>query len=106
MDPKICHAIAGRRLVMFAYGGALRVVEPHLYGVTTAGHEALSAWMRPGWSRVDPEGGWRMYRQDGLAALQVLPETFEGARPDFNPAGPHFQEIYCRVGPAETPDPL
>ncbi len=97
MDPRICRAIDGRRLLMFSYSGTVRVVEPHLYGVTTAGHEALSAWMRPGWSRVDPEGGWRMFRQDGVTALQILPEAFEGPRPDFNPADPHFHEIYCSV---------
>lgn len=101
MDLRICEAIAARRLLMFAYGGVLRVVEPHLYGVSTAGHPALSAWMRPGWSRVDPEGGWRMYRLDGVSALQVLPEGFAGPRAEFNPEDPHFTEIYCRVEPVE-----
>jgi hypothetical protein len=95
VDVRICEAIASRRLLMFAYGGVLRVVEPHLYGLTTAGHEALSAWMRPGWSRADPQGGWRMYREDGLSALQILPEPFAGPRPGFNPADPHFREIFC-----------
>jgi hypothetical protein len=95
MDLRICQAIADRKLLMFAYGGALRVVEPHLYGVSTAGHEALSAWMRPGWSRADPKGGWRMYRQDGLTALQILPEEFAGPRPGFNPSDAHFREVYC-----------
>jgi hypothetical protein len=106
MDLRICQAIAERRLLMFGYGGAVRVVEPHLYGVTTADHEALSAWMRPGWSRVDPEGGWRMYRTDGIVELQLLPEQFEGARPDFNPRDPHFTEIFCRLTPElpEMPD--
>ena len=85
---------------MFSYGGVVRVVEPHLYGRTTAGHEALSAWMRPGWSRADPEGGWRMYRLDGVEDLQVLPEGFAGPRPDFNPADPHFVDVFCRVEPA------
>ncbi|HEU4629754.1 MAG TPA: hypothetical protein VFS08_08400 [Gemmatimonadaceae bacterium] len=103
MDPRICQAIAERRLLMFGYGGVVRVVEPHLYGVTTAGHEALSAWMRPGWSRVDPEGGWRMYRTDGIVELQALPERFDAARPDFNPRDPHFTEIYCRLTP-ELPE--
>ena len=103
MDLRICQAIAERRMLMFGYGGAVRVVEPHLYGVTTAGHEALSAWMRPGWSRVDPEGGWRMYRTDGIIELQALPERFDAARPDFNPRDAHFVEIFCRLTP-ELPE--
>ena len=82
---------------MFGYQGTVRVVEPHLYGLTTAQHEALSAWMRPGWSRTDPDGGWRMFRLDGVAELQALPERFDGPRPDFNPDDPHFIETFCRL---------
>jgi hypothetical protein len=98
MDARICNAIAHRQLLMFAYGGAVRVVEPHLYGLSTAGHEALSAWMRPGWSRIDPEGGWRMYRVAALENLQVLPEHFDAARPGFNAQDPHFVDVFCVLG--------
>jgi hypothetical protein len=97
MDLRICDAIEKRRLLMFAYGGLVRTVEPHLYGQSTAGHEALSAWMRAGWSRTDPEGGWRMFRLDGVTDLQVLPEEFPDSRPDFNPGDPHFTEIFCSI---------
>lgn len=97
MDLRICTAIAERRLLMFRYGGVMRVAEPHLYGVTTAGHEALSAWMRPGWSRTDPDGAWRMFRLDGVGELQALPEQFAAPRPDFNPDDAHFTDVFCRV---------
>ena len=97
MRDDLCRAIAERRLVMFAYGGQVRVVEPHLLGRTTAEHDALSAWMRPGWSRTDPDGAWRMFRLDGIAELQLLPETFDVPRPDFNRDDPHFVEAYCRL---------
>jgi hypothetical protein len=93
----ICQAIAERRLLMFGYGDAVRVVEPHLYGLNTAGHEALSAWLRPGLSRADPEGGWRMFLVDQLRGAQLLPETFEGPRPDFNPNDQHFTQAFCRL---------
>ncbi len=101
MDLRICHAIAERTLLMFSYRGAMRVAEPHLYGRNTAGHDALSAWMRPGWSRTDPEGGWRMFLADELEALSLLPERFERARPDYNPGDPHFEAVYCQV-PADA----
>ena len=97
MNPVICRAVAERQLLMFGYKGVVRVVEPHLYGLSTAGHEALSAWMRPGWSRADPEGGWRMFRVDALEQVQMLPEAFAGPRPDFNPDDPHFTEVFCRL---------
>ena len=94
---RVCAAIAARRLLMFAYGGVVRVVEPHLCGQTTAAHDALSAWMRPGWSRTDPEGGWRMFRLDGMDDVQALPETFPAPRADFNPEDPHFVEVHCSL---------
>jgi hypothetical protein len=101
MDLRICDAIANRRLLMLGYKGVLRVVEPHLYGLTTTGREALSAWMRPGWSRVDPEGGWRLFHTDDFRELQALPERFDGARAGFNPADAHFVEVFCHVAPAD-----
>jgi hypothetical protein len=97
MDLRVCNAIRRRNLMMFGYRGTVRVVEPHLYGRTTAGNEALSAWMRPGWSRTDPEGGWRMFLLDELTDVAVLPELFPAARPDFNPDDRHFTEVFCRV---------
>jgi hypothetical protein len=93
----ICDAIRTRRLLMFAYGGLVRVVEPHIFGVNTAGHEALSAWLRPGYSRTDPAGGWRMYRADGISALQRLDEPFAGPRPGYNPGDPHLETVYCSL---------
>jgi hypothetical protein len=106
MDLRICHAIAGRSLLMFGYAGVVRVVEPHLHGRTTAGHEALSAWMRPGWSRTDPEGGWRMFRLDEVRDLQILPGRFDAPRADFNPRDPHFEQVFCRVAvPGDEPPP-
>jgi hypothetical protein len=86
---------------MFGYGEAVRVVEPHLYGVNMAGNEALSAWLRPGLSRADPEGGWRMYLAEDLRRMQALPEIFRGARQGYNPNDPHFTEVYCRLNRAD-----
>lgn len=106
MDLRLCTAIAERRLLMFGYGGMVRVVEPHAYGRSAEGNELLSAWMRPGWSRTDPQGGWRMYRVDQLELTQMLPETFDGPRPDFNAAEPNIAEVFCQLDgpPRAVPD--
>jgi hypothetical protein len=85
VDLRICHAIGERALLMFGYKGTVRVAEPHLYGRNTAGHDALSAWMRPGWSRTDPEGGWRMFLVEELEAISVLPDGFAGPPPRVQP---------------------
>ena len=93
----ICDAIRRRRLLMFAYADQLRVIEPHAYGASSAGHELLSGWMRAGLSRIDPEGGWRNFRMDQLTALQPLDELFI-PRPDYNPEDARWGEVYCRIG--------
>jgi hypothetical protein len=95
----LCEAIRRRRLLMFEYGDRMRVVEPHLYGVNTAGREALSAWLRPGHSRADPDGGWRMYLVEGMHAVQLLPDAFDAPREGFNPDDPHLPEVFCRLAP-------
>lgn len=91
----ICEAIKKRRLLMFGYGDLVRVVEPHAFGVNSAGHEMLSAWLRPGLSRNDPEGGWRNYLTSDITNVQMLDETFAGSREGFNPADPRMREVYC-----------
>ena len=98
MNQVICDAIATRRLLMFAYGDSVRLVEPHVYGCNTAGHDALSAWLRPGYSRADPEGGWRMFLLDNMHSIGVIPEPFT-PEPSYNPEDPHFATVFCRVQP-------
>jgi hypothetical protein len=93
----ICDAIKKKRLLMFGYGDFVRVVEPHLFGVNSAGHEMLTAWLRAGYSRSDPEGGWRNYLSTEIDALQMLDETFEGARDGFNAGDPRMRDVYCSV---------
>ena len=93
----ICDAVRARRLLMFAYGGVVRVVEPHALGVNTAGHEALSAWLRAGHSRTTPAGGWRMYLLDGISALQRLDDGFDAPRPGYNPGDPHLVTVHCSL---------
>ena len=101
MDPVICAAVERCQLLMFGYKGVVRVVEPHLYGRLSDGREALSAWMRPGWSRTSPDGGWRLFHADALERVQGLPELFAGPREGFNPEDPLFAEVFCRVGSAQ-----
>ena len=44
MRQVICSAIAAQQLLAFSYEGSERIVEPHLCGHNTAGHDALLAW--------------------------------------------------------------
>ena len=97
----ICEAIQRRRLLMFGYGDFVRVVEPHMFGVNSAGHEMLSAWLRPGHSRSDPDGGWRNYLTSEITNLQMLDEAFERPRPGYNADDPRMRDVFCRLAGAD-----
>ena len=97
LHARLCAAITRRSLVMFEYGDLIRVVEPHRFGVNSAGHEMLSGWLRAGYSRSDPAGGWRNYLLSDVSALQVLDAPFAGTRPGYVAHDPRMREVYCEL---------
>jgi hypothetical protein len=103
---QLCGAIARRSLIMFEYGDLIRVVEPHRFGVNSAGHEMLSGWLRAGYSRSDPAGGWRNYLLSEVDALQVLDAPFAGPRPGYVANDPRMRDVFCQLtlSAADAPD--
>src|SRR5438045_8283684 len=102
---QLCGAIRRRSLVMFEYGDLIRVVEPHRFGVNSAGHEMLSGWLRAGYSRSDPAGGWRNYLIHDISALQVLDAPFAGARPGYA-HDPRMREVFCELSTSVDDMPI
>jgi len=102
---QLCAAIRRRSLVMFEYGDLIRVVEPHRFGINSAGHEMLSGWLRAGYSRSDPAGGWRNYLLSDVSALQVLDAPFAGTRPGYTVHDPRMREVHCQLDLAEADAP-
>jgi hypothetical protein len=102
---QLCAAIRRRSLVMFEYGDLIRVVEPHRFGINSAGHEMLSGWLRAGYSRSDPAGGWRNYLLSDVSALQMLDAPFAGTRPGYAAHDARMREVYCELEPAEVVAP-
>ncbi|HEV7994416.1 MAG TPA: hypothetical protein VGP25_21520 [Gemmatimonadaceae bacterium] len=103
---QLCAAIARRSLVMFEYGDLIRVVEPHRFGVNSAGHEMLSGWLRAGYSRSDPAGGWRNYLLTEVSALQVLDAPFAGTRPGYAAHDPRMRDVFCELTPTAADAPV
>lgn len=99
---QLCVAIRRRSLVMFEYGDLIRVVEPHRFGINSAGHEMLSGWLRAGYSRSDPAGGWRNYLLSDVSALQVLDAPFAAARPGYTAHDPRMREVHCQLDLADA----
>ena len=97
LDRQLCEAITRRWLVMFEYGDLIRVVEPHRLGINSAGHTMLSGWLRAGYSRSDPAGGWRNYLLSDVRSLQVLAAPFAAARPGYAAHDPRMREVFCQL---------
>ena len=97
MNVVICDAIRARRLLRFVYDGYERVVEPHLYGVNSAGHEAIRAYLVRGWSASETSPGWRMYLIDRMHDVAALAESFDGPRGEYNPDDSQMVRVYCRI---------
>lgn len=104
LDTLICEAIGGRKLLMYEYGGLIRLVEPHLLGATAGGNALLSGWLRPGYSRSDPNGGWRTWRVDRITSAQVIDYRFDAPRPGYNPDDPRMAHVVCALPAAEPRD--
>ena len=103
---QLCSAITRRSLVMFEYGDLIRVVEPHRFGVNSAGHEMLSGWLRAGYSRSDPAGGWRNYLVHDIRALQVLEAPFAGTRPGYAAHDHRVALVYAELTPSSMEEPV
>ncbi|MDB4882984.1 MAG: hypothetical protein JWL95_1750 [Gemmatimonadetes bacterium] len=106
LGQQLCSAITRRSLVMFEYGDLIRVVEPHRFGINSAGHEMLSGWLRAGYSRSDPAGGWRNYLLSDVSALQVLDAPFAGTRPGYAPHDARMREVFCELTPSAADAPV
>jgi hypothetical protein len=104
LDRQVCEAITRRWLVMFEYGDLIRVVEPHRLGINSAGHVMLSGWLRAGYSRSDPAGGWRNYLLSDIRSLQVLAAPFAAPRPGYAARDARMREVFCQleVPPSST----
>ena len=106
LHAQLCAAITRRTLILFEYGDLIRVVEPHRFGVNSAGHAMLSGWLRAGYSRSDPGGGWRNYLVSDIRSLQLLDAPFAGTRPGFALHDPRMREVYAELTPTALELPV
>jgi len=95
----ICKAIAERRLITLKYeNGFDRMVEPHILGrKKNTRNDCLSGYLIGGYSESGELNSWRSYMIAKILSLSVLEQTFEGARPGYNPEDPSMGSIYCRL---------
>jgi hypothetical protein len=85
-------------LLRFVYGDIIRLIEPHLYGMTEKENEALLGWMvQSGQGSPIKEPAWRMFRTAELSSLTLTTGTFPGPRQGFNREDARFQRVFCSL---------
>ena len=76
MNSKIINAIKSQNVITFHYEGGPRIVEPHCYGLTTRGNEAIRAYQIDGYSSSG-EMGWKLFDLSKAGSIEVLSEVFD-----------------------------
>jgi hypothetical protein len=98
LDSQLRSAIANRRLIRFAYGGAVRIAEPHDYGMRD-GQTKLLAYQREKAGRKDRNArGWRWLDTAKIQDCTVLEDTFSGTREAADQQHHHWDVLFARVG--------
>lgn len=89
MNTKMTKAIQNKKLLHFYYKNEVRRVEPHIYGIDTKGHEALSAYQIG--------KGWRFFHVNEITSLESSDEHFYSPRTDYNSNDDSFSTVYARI---------
>lgn len=76
MNQTINGAIKQRRILSVFYDGSSRLVEPHVYGINSAGHEAVSCYQIGGGSASGNPEGWKMLWISKLGSVTMNEQKF------------------------------
>ncbi len=95
MNLKIISAIKNQNVIEFYYEDELRTVEPHCYGVTTAGNEGLRAYQIGGYSSSGSMG-WKMYDLGKADSIEITDDTFE-VRSGYRRGDKGMSRIYAEI---------
>ena len=92
----ICNAIKNCRQISIVYDGQVRIVDPYLIGITTAGNETLRAYQVRGYSERGGLPAWRIFTLKKISGVEILNTSFT-IRPDYNPNDQAMVRFSCRV---------
>lgn len=99
IDEKVRLAIANKRLLQLRYGGSLRDVEPHDYGVQKGLERLLVFQLRGPMRSGRPSAReWRLLDLPKIEECTVLDDMFPGSRGDSHKTHMAWDVIYARVG--------
>ncbi|HTV00753.1 MAG TPA: hypothetical protein VMF13_09460 [Luteitalea sp.] len=95
-DERIRRAIAQKRLLEVRYKGAVRLAEPHDYGVLDDSARLLIFQLQ-GPDTGNGAVGWRLLDVEKLESCVVTYQTFAGSRVASDGQHYQWQTLYARV---------
>ncbi len=97
MNTTICDAIRDGEIIEFEYDGAIRIVEPFLYGNDAEGVAILRGYQIGGFNRLnDNSYTWDTYKVDEMSTVKFIGKKFDDKRAGYDPNDPAFTSIYCK----------
>jgi len=96
LDACIRRAIAEKRLLELRYKGAVRLAEPHDYGVID-GTERLLIFQLRGPDSGKGAAGWRLLDVVKIESCIVTDRTFAGSRGQSHQQHYQWETLYARV---------
>lgn len=96
MNREIIEVIENQHVIELYYEGELRVIEPHCYGLTTAGNEGLRAYQTAGYSSSG-KLGWKLYDLGKADDISITPARFAGPRPGYQAGDKGMSKIYAEL---------
>ena len=97
LDSQLRFAIANKRLLRFTYDSALRVAEPHDYGLRDGTDKVLVYQRQKGARKDSLVRGWRSLETAKMQECMVLEESFSGTRETADQRHSHWDMLYARV---------
>lgn len=97
MNQSICNAINSRTCLRVVYDGLNRIVEPHAYGVSTAGNEVMRVFQVGGGSASGESVGWKLMAIDQVQGLQATNTPSQAPRPGYKRNDSAMARIYCQI---------
>jgi hypothetical protein len=98
IDEQLRFAIAHKRLIQITYGGHVRVLEPHDYGIQKGTLRLLAFQIRGG--SLHAKGGrygWKLLSLSKIEACTVLDDDFPGSRARSTQEHLVWDQLFARV---------
>jgi hypothetical protein len=97
LDSRLRFAIVNKRLIQFKYDDAVRVAEPHDYGLRDGSEKVLVYQRRKSGQQYKDARGWRWLETSKIEECVVLEDTFTGTREQADQQHHEWDVLYARV---------